>query len=133
MTRRRWSLLALLVVAAALPGRTAPAAATDDLGAWEWRRSLVGPDLRWSTVATSADGLVAIAGHDYPLDSPAGVHITRDGGTTWATLSSSPIALWHDVAVSADASVVAMTGTVSAQSRLWVSTNSGTSFTQVLA
>ena len=91
------------------------------------------PGLRWTSVATSANGLVDIAGHDFPAQSASKVHITRDGGATWAILSGSPVALWHDIAMSADASVVAMTGTVSAQSRLWVSTNSGTSFTQVRA
>jgi hypothetical protein len=100
---------------------------------WQLVSAATNGNERWSAVATSADGAVAIAGYDVPDGAPHQVRITRNGGVTWSALTGAPSALWSDLAISANGSVFAMAGTVSAQSSVWISRSGGASFTAELS
>jgi len=118
-------LVSVMVCAAffvALP--TAEAVPPSDTG--QWVNVLDEQDGRWNVIATTEDGSTAIAGQDFPSISP--VSITRDSGWSWSTLSALPDALWNDLALSSNGTVMAMSGTVSGQSRVWISRDGGDTF-----
>jgi len=128
---RRLGLVLLLLAATGSFPVLVPEAAAQGRS-YEWRTSLSATG-RFTAVATSIDGSIALAGRDFPLDSPEKIRITRDGGGTWASLANSPTALWSDVAMDDDGSVMALTGEASGQSTLWLSHDGGTSFSVALA
>jgi hypothetical protein len=94
------------------------------------------PATNWGCVACSADGTKLIAGagcwffEGRTLINPGPLYISADAGGTW-TKTSAPIASWHTVTSSADGTRLAA-ATYSGSpggSGLWLSTNSGLSWT----
>lgn len=110
-------------------GPSVPVGASDSPVEYEWKPTSVTGLTRWSAVATSADGSVAIAGYDLANNK---VRITRDSGATWSELASSPSASWNDFAMSADGTTIVLAGSVGTVGNIWVSSDSGATFTLAL-
>jgi len=104
---KRWLLASLTLAVAGLvvPG-AAPVSATLPL---ELAHGLTLGG-RWTAIATSSSGEVAVAARDYSSSSGSKLYITVDRGSSWTSLDASASLDWTSVDISADGQTIVAAG-----------------------
>ena len=87
--------------------------------AQNWALAVNAPSNNWYSLATSADGTKLVAGV-----FGGGVYVSADSGASWS-LTNLPIGSWYSSASSTNGSTLV----VGAFSSIYVSTNSGSTWT----
>lgn len=87
---------------------------------------------RWRTIATSANGEVAVVGRD---STPSGskLRLTSNRGTNWFEIASSAVQQWTSVDLSADGQIIVASGFLGSTSTVQRSTDQGQTWSTLLS